>query len=165
MMKITNARLFLNNSFVPGGIEFGRTITAAGQEVNGPGDLDAEGCFLIPGLVDIHTHGAVGADTSDGDPEGLLRMARFYAAGGVTSWCPTTVTLPEPVLERAVTTVRDYVRPSDGAKIAASAFFRRRGKGEAGNEEKGRRKKQRRRDMANEKIVRRENAFDECFKR
>ncbi|MBR5339212.1 MAG: N-acetylglucosamine-6-phosphate deacetylase [Lachnospiraceae bacterium] len=117
-MKITNAKLFLNRTFVPGGIEFERSITALGQEVNGPGDLDAEGCFLIPGLIDIHTHGAAGADTSDGDPEGLVRMSRYYAAGGVTSWCPTTVTLPEAALERAVTAVRSFSRPADGAKIS-----------------------------------------------
>ena len=117
-MKITNAKLFLNRTFVQGGIEFEKTITALGQDVNGPGDLDAEGCYLIPGLVDIHTHGAVLADASDGDPEGLLRMSRYYAAEGVTSWCPTTMTLPESILERAVSTVREFIRPSDGAKIA-----------------------------------------------
>ncbi len=115
-MKISNARVFLGGAFTDGGVEFGETITAAGARVTG--GLDAEGCWLIPGLVDIHTHAAVGADASDGDAEGMVKMSRYYAARGVTSWCPTTMTLKEPELTRAVETIRDFVRPADGAKVA-----------------------------------------------
>ena len=35
--------------------------------------IDAEGLIVIPGLVDIHSHGAYGEDFSDGDPEGLKK--------------------------------------------------------------------------------------------
>ncbi|MCD7919975.1 MAG: N-acetylglucosamine-6-phosphate deacetylase [Clostridiales bacterium] len=117
-MRITNARVFLDGAFVEGGIAFSEKIIAAGSAVTGPGDLDAEGGYVIPGLIDIHTHAAVGADASDGDPEGMLALSRYYAAGGVTAWCPTTMTLQEPELTRAMRTVRDFVRPADGAKVA-----------------------------------------------
>ncbi len=117
-MRIVNAKVFLNGAFVSGGVEFGEKITAAGPEVTGPGDEDAGGCYVIPGLIDIHTHAAVGEDASDGKPEGLPVLSRYYAAGGVTSWCPTTMTLKEPVLTQAMRAIRDFVRPEDGARVA-----------------------------------------------
>lgn len=115
-MKISNAQVFLDGRFVPGGVAFGRTIEAAGPEVTG--GRDAEGCYLIPGLIDVHTHGAMNEDASDGKPEGLVKMSRYYAAGGVTSWCPTTMTLKEPELTRAMEAIRAFERPAGGAKVA-----------------------------------------------
>lgn len=115
-MKISNAKVFTGGAFTDGGIEFDETIIAAGSAVTG--GEDARGAYLIPGLVDIHTHAAVGEDASDGSAEGMVKMSRYYAAGGVTSWCPTTMTLREPELTAAMRAIRDFVRPSDGAKVA-----------------------------------------------
>lgn len=74
-----------DGAFVDGGIEFDRMITALGP-LEGPADLDGEGCYIIPGLIDIHTHAAMGEDAGDGRQEGMPIMSRYYAAGGVTSW-------------------------------------------------------------------------------
>ena len=115
-MKLTNARVFLDGRFVTGGIEFSTAIKAVGPAVTGGTDLG--GCYVIPGLIDIHTHGAMNEDASDGSLDGLVKMARYYAAGGVTSWCPTTMTLKEPELTRAMETINGFVRPADGAKVA-----------------------------------------------
>ncbi len=117
-MRIINARVFLGGGFVEGGVAFSETITAAGPAVAGAGELDAGDGYVIPGLIDIHTHAAMGADASDGDPEGMRTLSRYYAAGGVTAWCPTTMTLKEPELTRAMHTIRDFTRPADGAKVA-----------------------------------------------
>ncbi len=117
-MKICNAKVFVDGAFVPGGLEFDEKIIKAGPDVDSQDALDAGGNYLIPGLIDIHTHGAMGADTSDGDPVGMVTLSRFYAAGGVTSFCATTMTLKEPELTRSMQTVHDFVRPADGAKIA-----------------------------------------------
>lgn len=116
-MKIYNAKVFTDGKFIPGGIEFGGKITAAGPQIT-DGDIDAGGAYIIPGLIDIHTHAAMGEDASDGIPEGIPVMGRYYAAGGVTSWCPTTMTLKEPVLTGAMHAIKSYVRPKDGAKVA-----------------------------------------------
>ena len=82
-MLIKNADIFVGKGFTRGDIRFGETIEAIGS-FEGPADLDGEGCYLIPGLVDIHTHGAMGEDFSDGKRSGLPAMARYYAAHGVT---------------------------------------------------------------------------------
>ncbi len=116
-MLIQNAEIFCGRAFLHGDIRFGETIQAIGR-LEGPADLDAEGCYVIPGLVDIHTHGAMGEDFSDGRGEGLPILSRYYAAHGVTSYLATTMTLQEPVLKKAVEAIRDFQRPENGAKCA-----------------------------------------------
>ena len=93
-----------DRGFVPGGfgVEEGR-FTEVFEE-DRPGDVDLHGAKVIPGLVDIHIHGAAGADFSDGDYQGLIRMARTLAARGITSFLPTSMTLPYADLQMAFAT-------------------------------------------------------------
>ena len=67
---------------------------------------DLEGATVIPGLVEVHSHGNTGFDFSDGSFEGLVEMARYYLSCGVTSFAPTSMTLPYDVLEKAFYTAR-----------------------------------------------------------
>ncbi len=80
---------------------------------------DLEGATVIPGLVEIHSHGNSGCDFSDGDYEGLKKMAAFYLSCGVTSFAPASMTLPYDVLERAFATARRLVdeQPDGCAKL------------------------------------------------
>lgn len=68
--------------------------------------IDAEGAYVAPGLVDIHIHGYVGEDTCDGNPEGLEKMAHAIVQNGVTSFCPTTMTVAKAQIEKAFDTAR-----------------------------------------------------------
>ena len=115
-MLIKNAKVFVGKAFVDADIQFDGRITAIGK-IEGPADLDAAGGYVIPGLVDIHTHGAVGEDFSDGKPAGLQPLADYYAAHGVTSYLATTMTLKEETLTPAMHAIRDF-RPKGGAKCA-----------------------------------------------
>lgn len=63
--------------------------------------VDLNGATVIPGLVEVHSHGAMDADFSDGDYDGLKKMAAFYASVGVTSFAPASMTLPYEVLSKA----------------------------------------------------------------
>ncbi len=113
-MRIKNGKILIGKSFVDADIQFDRTITAIGR-LEGPADM--EGGYVIPGLVDVHTHGAVGEDFSDGKPAGLQPLADYYAAHGVTSYLATTMTLREEVLTPAMHAIRDF-KPRSGAKCA-----------------------------------------------
>ena len=62
--------------------------------------LDASGCYVIPGLVDVHFHGCVGEDFSDATPDGLQAIADYELSQGVTYICPAGMTLPEDQLTR-----------------------------------------------------------------
>lgn len=59
-----------------------------------------EGCWLIPGLTDLHFHGCRGEDFSDGSPQGLAVMAEYELSRGVTQICPAGMTLGEDQLTR-----------------------------------------------------------------
>lgn len=121
-MKIVNAKVFVGKEFIEGGVEFDERIVkllSAEECKTTEESFDAEGMYLIPGLIDIHTHGAVEIDVSDMDTLDLNRLSRYYARDGVTSWCPTTLTVPEDVLNVAMKAFREFQRPVNGARIAA----------------------------------------------
>ncbi len=101
-MRYYNATVFLpEKGFVRGGFDVEEGRFAAVFTDEREGEVDLCGACVLPGLVDIHTHGAAGADFSDGDTEGLRRMAAHLARCGVTSFAPTSMTLPYETLGRA----------------------------------------------------------------
>jgi N-acetylglucosamine-6-phosphate deacetylase len=57
--------------------------------------LDAAGLYALPGLVDLHFHGAVGCDFCDGTEESIQKLADFEASRGVLAICPATMTFSE----------------------------------------------------------------------
>lgn len=73
------------------------------------GDMDLGGKMLLPGFIDIHSHGADGADVCDASAESLEHIARTKLKEGVTTWLPTTLTQPAERLIKIVETVRDWV--------------------------------------------------------
>ncbi|MCH1982554.1 N-acetylglucosamine-6-phosphate deacetylase [Ruminococcus sp. OA3] len=77
--------------------------------------VDGQGCYAVPGLVDIHFHGCDGADFCDGSTEAIARIAAYEASVGVTSICPATMTLPEEELLHIMETAASY--RGDGAKL------------------------------------------------
>ena len=104
-MLYYNANVFVDGKFVHGGfrVERGRFTEVFAGETKETG-TDLQGAYVIPGLVDAHIHGYAGADFSDGDYEGLVRMARGLAKCGVTSFAPASMTLPYEQIELALST-------------------------------------------------------------
>lgn len=66
--------------------------------------LDGEGCYAIPGLIDIHFHGCMGYDFCDGTEEAIQGIADYEASIGVTGINPATMTLPVEELEQILAT-------------------------------------------------------------
>ncbi len=76
--------------------------------------LNARGCYVLPGFVDVHIHGGAGHDMMDADPAALLALARFLATHGVTSFLATTMTAPHDQTLAAVTAATPLVDQSTG---------------------------------------------------
>ncbi len=99
--KVFNGEVFQVGDVAVDGAEF--------SEAPGSGaEVDASGCIVIPGLVDIHFHGSAGADMSDGDLEGLHKIGAYEASRGITAICPATMTLSYEQLSDAMLTAADY---------------------------------------------------------
>lgn len=113
-MIIKNGLAFDGEGFVERDVcaEGGVFVEAAdGSEADdaGAGEVvDATGCYVIPGLVDLHFHGSAGADISDGKLEGLHAMGAYEASRGVTAMCPATMTLSEEILTAAARAAAAY---------------------------------------------------------
>ena len=71
---------------------------------------DMNGKIIMPGFVDIHIHGGDGGDSSDGTPEALDKISAYLAKRGVTSFCPTTMTLPIDRLCDIAKVISDYAK-------------------------------------------------------
>lgn len=70
--------------------------------------IDAAGCLLIPGLIDIHFHGCAGYDFCDASYEALDKIGEYELQNGITSICPAAMTLPEEMLADICKTAVSY---------------------------------------------------------
>lgn len=96
-MKIINGLVFHENQ----GFIRETLYTDNGRFVDYSTDdtvIDAEGCYVIPGLIDIHFHGCMGHDFCDASLEGLSAMAEYQLSQGVTSICPASMTLSKDII-------------------------------------------------------------------
>ena len=135
-MLFKNANVFLDGRFQRASFRTagGRFTEILPADVQGDG-LELDGKRVIPGLVDVHNHGNSGADFSDGDYDGLVKMASYLACHGVTSFAPASMTLPYDVLHDAfLTAVKlSHEKPANCARLMGiemeGPFFSEKKKG------------------------------------
>ncbi|MDR1060143.1 MAG: amidohydrolase family protein, partial [Clostridiales bacterium] len=140
MLLIKNALVFCENGFERGDIAIDgglfAEIRAAGDGIPGaPPDceiIDAESCYAIPGLIDIHFHGCMGCDFSSASVGEMSMMARYQARNGVTAICPATMTLPEDALALACGRMAELAARQRGGSQGGAGFGERAGKTGAG---------------------------------
>ena len=124
MKYIKNGRIVMPDRIIDGKVlAYDGQISGyinAGDIPEGAEVIDAQGNYVCPGFVDIHIHGYLNEDTSDGNPEGIRKMAYGIAENGVTSFLPTTMTVSEEEIVAALNAVRSLKKESEtwgGAEI------------------------------------------------
>jgi N-acetylglucosamine-6-phosphate deacetylase len=80
--------------------------------------IDAEELTLVPGFIDLHTHGAVGAQFVDGTVEAVGKIAAFYASHGVTGFL-AGIGGDQPAIEKGIDAVLEYQNSAMAAHGAA----------------------------------------------
>ena len=80
--------------------------------------INLNGCMILPGFIDIHIHGAAGADICDGTPEAIRTVSHFLSTRGVTRFCPTTMTTSALDLEHILSNIASCMNKEiNGAMI------------------------------------------------
>lgn len=92
---LVNGSVYIDHRFIPKTVEIaeGRIcLHEVGYQGTDGICLDISGLKVVPGFIDIHTHGAVGVDVNGADAEGLEKISRFFAGNGTTSWLASVMT-------------------------------------------------------------------------
>lgn len=123
-MVIQSERVWIAGQFIPAQLE---VKDGQIERIYNYGERAADadyGCKrIVPGFIDIHTHGAYGFDTNDAEPEGLRSWMKRIPGEGVTSILPTTVTQMPDVLTAAVANVARVIEEGyEGAEILGIHF-------------------------------------------
>ena len=112
---LRNARIVLPDHVAePGSIlidgdRIARIFDAESPSIKNESMVDLSDLTLFPGFIDVHIHGAVGVDTMEASPEGLLQIAEFLATQGVTGWLPTFVPASLEQYEQAIKSIEQAV--------------------------------------------------------
>lgn len=97
-----------NGVFAEGTAEAQGEADAGKEAERGEEVIDGEGCYAIPGLVDLHFHGCKGYDFCDGTEEAIAEIAKYEAQIGVTAIAPATMTLPVEELKHILAVAASY---------------------------------------------------------
>lgn len=118
-MIIKNGRLLTEDfSFTTADISFSDTITAIGKDLAGETAFDATDCYVVPGFVDTHMHGALGKSFLETDEEGSRAVCDFEAKNGTTSLVPAISAAVEEKMQAAVRNIVATAKKAPtGAKL------------------------------------------------
>ncbi len=86
-------------------IEGERIVGLCTDDGIGEERISLSGCTILPGFIDLHIHGAAGADVCDGTPEAIRVISGYLAKQGVTRFCPTTMTTSCLELEHIISNI------------------------------------------------------------
>ena len=97
----------------------GTEIAAVGQGISPAADevFDAGGRMVVPGFIDMHFHGGMGYETTTINPKAMPAIAEAKMKEGVTSCCPTTLTLPNDMLSESLGLIEAYRKDPAFAKV------------------------------------------------
>lgn len=124
-MLIKSKRVWLSGQFLPLIVEITNDKITAIYDYDDEKEVDYDfgSNRVLPGFIDIHTHGAYGFDTNDANEEGLRRWAKNVSEEGVTAFLPTTITQTEETLLKAVSNVAKVHKDGyEGSEILGIHF-------------------------------------------
>src|SRR5699024_4696132 len=110
---ITNAKIYTGETVLEKGyIRFDEKVNVVDsmdhyEEKEDEQVIDGTGKTIIPGFIEVHSHGGYGSDTMDADPEVINEMAKKMLREGITSYFPTTMTKSDENIEKALAGIKE----------------------------------------------------------
>lgn len=125
-LYVKNARILRGGTVKTGSLLCEKGRFSAVFDAAAPADarvLDAGGALLVPGFLDLHTHGAAGVDVNAADAAGLEQIGRFFAAHGVTGWLCSILTDTEAQTLRAIGAACELMRAQRTAQAGGARLL------------------------------------------
>ncbi|MBP5638364.1 MAG: N-acetylglucosamine-6-phosphate deacetylase [Victivallales bacterium] len=110
-IELFNAAILCDNGVIKGVFADGATLPSTDTV------YDAAGKLVVPGFIDMHFHGGMGLETTSSNPKAMEIIANAKVKEGVTSICPTTLTLSEEMLAASLKNIEAYRKNPTGAKV------------------------------------------------
>ena len=109
-MLIKNGNVITENEILYGVdvLTEGDEIVKIGKDLSGDAVIDASGKYVMPGLIDIHTHGGFGGDFSDATIDSYDKALSFHSKNGTTSLLTSSVTAPVEDILKLIDMTRRY---------------------------------------------------------
>lgn len=117
-MLISSNNVWIDEVFIPATLDIENGKIKSIVLTKEKNSLDYGDHHIIPGLIDIHTHGYLGGGAADGDADFIKRWAKYYPQEGVTTFLPGINVTTEEKIKKSLSAVADVIGESPkGAKI------------------------------------------------
>ena len=112
-VRIINGKVYKNGTFSEEELVLkgGKIISA--EDGNVDEIYDAKGNYVVPGFIDVHTHGGAGVDVNAADQQGFEKIGHFFATQGTTSWLSSILTDSK---EQTLKTIKEAVKHQEAQK-------------------------------------------------
>ena len=106
-IRIINGKVYKNGAFSEEEIVLKEGKIVSAQDGDAEEVYDAKGNYVVPGFIDVHTHGGAGVDVNAADQQGFEKIGHFFATQGTTSWLSSILT---DTKEQTLKTIKEAVR-------------------------------------------------------
>jgi N-acetylglucosamine-6-phosphate deacetylase len=112
LKAIINVKIYTGNEVIENGyIRYNEKIESINHMENfmnnGEEIVDGKGSIIIPGMIDVHIHGAYDVDAMDADPNGMIKMSKNLMKEGVTTFFPTTMTQAHGNIKKTLSALKE----------------------------------------------------------
>lgn len=119
-LTIKNARLVLPDKVTDPAdlfIQDGKIVSIGENSNRSDNVIDASGCYVFPGFIDVHVHGGGGSDFMDASVDAFETAVKTHLSHGTTTLLPTSMSATESDLSDFLKTFKDFKKNSKYASV------------------------------------------------